>query len=338
MVCLIVRIIKQFKNDKRSLAMMLLAPLLILTLINLLLGDSSYTPRIAANDVPNAVIEELKNEIEVIVNEPLKESEIEAYLAEGRADAVLSIDSGVIRLLFYEPDNVKTELIIKAIGASTKGMNNPGAMDISFILGRADMSSFDNLGYIFLGILSFFFIFLIAGISFVRERTTGTLERLMITPIKRTEVVGGYTVGFGIFAALQSVIIVLFVKYILKMEFTGSVLLTCITMILLAFTAVSLGAFASIFANNEFQIMQLIPVVIVPQIFLSGLIPIDTIPFKLGNLAYVTPIYYGCRAIKEVLLYGAGFREVMFNLSMLVAFIAVFFILNTAALKRYRSL
>lgn len=338
MTSLIIRIVKQVRNDKRSLGLMLLAPLMILTLINLLLGDSNYVPQIAANNVAPIIVEELENQALVVTNKPLERNEIEEYLVSGKADAVLTIDDEGVKILFYEADSVKTELVIKAIRNSIEKINPAPVMDISFVLGSSGLSRFDSMGYIFLGILSFFFVYLIAGISFVRERTTGTLERLMLTPIKRSEVVGGYTIGLGIFAALQSILIVLFVKYFLKIEFIGSVLLTCTIMILLAFSAVSLGAFTSIFANNEFQIMQFIPVVIVPQIFLSGLIPIDTIPFNLGKIAYATPIYYGCMAIKEVLLYGRGFRDVLFYLGMLIAFIVVLFVANTLALRRYRAL
>lgn len=160
----------------------------------------------------------------------------------------------------------------------------------------------------------------------------------MLTPIKRSAVVTGYTLGFGIFAALQSVIIVLFTKYVLKMEFVGSVALVILIMILLAFTAVSLGALVSIFANSEFQVVQFIPVIIVPQIFFSGLIPVDTLPYGLSKLAYIMPVYYGCTALKNVLIRGFGIEKIWGYILMLSLFIVILFIFNTLALKKYRKL
>jgi ABC-2 type transport system permease protein len=332
---LIIRIIKQIRNDKRSLALMMLAPLMILTFINLLLGEREFAPIILIDKAPNAIVEKLKEQAEVITDAVDKE-DVDTYLAEKKADAVLSVGAEGINIRLYEADSYKTEQILRVIRMAAEEVNPQVAMKVDFVLGNPDMSTFDSLSSILLAILSFFFVFLIAGISFIRERTTGTLERLMQTPIKRREVVAGYTIGFGIFSTIQSVLIIVFVKYVLRIEFTGSVLLACIVMILLAVTAVSLGALVSIFANTEFQIIQFVPIVIVPQIFLSGLIPIDTIPLNLGKISYVMPIYYGSKALKEVLLYGAGIDSIIVYVAALVAFIVLLYVVNTLALKRYR--
>jgi len=79
-------------------------------------------------------------------------------------------------------------------------------------------------------------------------------------------------------------------------------MLCILIMILLAFTAVSTGTLISIFANNEFQVVQFIPIIIIPQIFFSGLIPIDTLPFHLEILSYIMPVYYGCTALHNVMV------------------------------------
>ena len=209
---------------------------------------------------------------------------------------------------------------------------------MSFVYGKSNDTMFNSLGYVLIGFLSFFFVFIISGMSFVRERTTGTMERLMLTPISRVALVAGYTIGYGIFAALQSALIILFTKYVLHMEYAGSVLLAILIMVLLSFTAVLVGALVSIFANSEFQVMQFIPVVIIPQFFFSGLIPIDTLPYGLGKLAYIMPIYYGCSGLKEVLIKGSGIEGIWSYLAMLSAFIIVLFIINTEALRKYRRL
>jgi ABC-2 type transport system permease protein len=197
---------------------------------------------------------------------------------------------------------------------------------------------FNSEGYVLLGVISFFLIFIIAGISFVRERTNQTMERLMVTPVKRWQVVLGYTLGFGIFAILQSTILICFVKWVLRMTITGSLVAAVFIMILLSMAAVCIGAFCSIFANNEFQMMQFIPMVVVPQIFFSGLISLDTLPYHLGELAKIMPVYYACNALQKIIVKGAGVDRILTDVLALFLFIALFFLFNILALKKYRRI
>jgi ABC-2 type transport system permease protein len=189
----------------------------------------------------------------------------------------------------------------------------------------------------FPGIFTFFFVFLIAGMALVRERGGGTLERLLMTPIRRWEVISGYTLGISFYGIIQAAVIVCFTVYVLRLPCEGPVWLVVTAMLLLAITAVSFGALVSIFAATEFQIVQFIPVVIVPQVFFSGLIPLETIPYGLGKLCVVMPLYYGCTAMKEVMTYGAGIAEVWPCLAALAAYTLLLGVLNTLALKKYRT-
>jgi ABC-2 type transport system permease protein len=337
MNCIFIRILRQLRHDKRSLGLIFLAPLLILSLIFLLLGDSSYIPVIAGKDLPAPLVNAFTSSDTPIVSLS-PDVDIDTYLKEGNADAVLTYDSGGLHIRLLENVNVKASLISKAVSKALFSMNPSASMELSFVYGKADASMFDSLAYVLLGTLSFFFVFLFSGVSFIRERTTQTLERLMITPIKRYEVILGYTLAFGLLAAVQSVIIILFSHFVLGITFAGPVFYAIVTMILLAFTAVSLGAFFSIFANNEFQLLQFIPIVIVPQIFFSGIIPLDTIPFGLGRLCYIMPIYYGCKGLNDIQLKGAGLSQIAGYLLILLMYTIVFAFINTMALKKYRRL
>jgi len=120
------------------------------------------------------------------------------------------------------------------------------------------------------------------------------------------------------------------------MNFEGSVFLAVLLMVLIAFCAVSTGAFVSIFSSSEFQVMQFIPVIVIPQIFFSGLIPIDTFPYGLGKLAFIMPVYYGCTGLENVMVRGCGFWQIQLYIYALLAFIAFLFLLNIIALKKYR--
>lgn len=330
------RIVKQMLGDRRSLALILTAPLLILGLLYLLLGDSSYTPKITVDStVPDAIVRKLEQQNSEVFSVG-QASEALDDLKSGNTDAVVSLNGDGLSVIMLDASGSKAASVTKALKSGAGG-NSAGGLSISYLYGNTDSSLFNSLGYMLLGVLSFFFVFIISGISFVRERSSGTLERLMLTPIRRWHVVAGYTLGFGFFAVLQSILIILFTKYVLRMEFAGSVFLAMLTMTLLAFTAVSMGALVSIFSNSEFQVMQFIPIVIIPQIFFSGIISIDTLPFGLGKLAYMMPVYYGCTALERVLIRGAGIGDVAADLLILLVFIAALFALNTVALKKYRK-
>jgi ABC-2 type transport system permease protein len=335
---LILRISKQMLNDKRSLVLILIAPILIVSLLYLLLGDSSYTPKITVDGkIPNAIVSEMKKQdVELDVLNP--KDHIDDILEDKTTDAVISMNENGFSIKMLEVNGTKMSKVTNALKNVLEKMNPSGNLSISYLYGNADDTMFNSLGYVLLGILSFFFVFIISGISFVRERSSGTLERLMLTPISRLSVVAGYTVGFGIFAAIQSILIILYTKYALGITFEGPLLLAILIMILLAFTAVSMGALVSIFANSEFQVMQFIPVIIIPQMFFSGLIPIDTLPFGLGKLAYIMPVYYGCTALENVMIKGFGIEQIWQYLLILLAFILVLFIINTLALKKYRKI
>lgn len=89
-----------------------------------------------------------------------------------------------------------------------------------------------------------------------------------------------------------------------------------------------------LFAQNQFQMIQFIPIIIVPQTFFSGLIPIDTIPYGIGKLCYIFPVYYGCHALKDVMIYGYKITDIIWFLGGLILFTVVLFFANVMALKR----
>ena len=183
----------------------------------------------------------------------------------------------------------------------------------------------------------FFFVFLISGIALLRERTSGTLERLLATPVKRSEIVMGYLVGYGLFAILQTFIIVFFSIYVLDLQILGSLLWVIMTNILIALTALSVGIFVSTFASSEFQMVQFIPLIVIPQVFFSGLIPLDTMADWVRDLAYIFPLSYAGNALTNIMIKGQGWENIWPDLAVLVLFIALFTILNIIGLKRYRK-
>jgi len=341
MMALAKRVIRQIAGDKRTVALMLVAPLLISTLLYLLLGGTDYTPTIALDKsaTPPVLTGALEEHDVNLTHMTIPDDfSAERFLSENRSiDAVLSVGAAGIKITLYESDS-KSGAALNAIQGAMTALSPSANMEIDFIIGSPDESLFDALDYVFLGVVSFFLIFIVSGMALVRERSAGTLERMLMTPITRRGVVGGYTLGYGLFAVMQAVILVLFSIYVLGVHSQGNVAWVVLTMLLLAISAVSFGELISIFANTEFQVVQLIPIAIIPQIFFSGLIPLDTIPYHLGNLGYIMPIYYGCSAIKEVMRVGSGLNTIWPYLLALLGYIVALNILNTLALKKYRRL
>ncbi len=330
------RIMQQIFNDKRSLALILLVPVFIITLIYLLLGKSSYKAIIAESGLPSPIVEKLEAQDLTVTS--LSVDDGKQQLKDGSIDALIYQENGEIHLLFKTYDSVKTGIVQKSVASAMQTMSPGSAVKTAFVFGKTDANMFDSLGYVMLGIVSFFIIFIIAGISFVRERTNQTMERLMMTPVRRWQVVLGYTLGFGFFATLQSIILLAYVIWVLHMTVLGSAVTAGLVMILLAMSAVCIGAFFSIFSNNEFQVMQFIPVVVIPQIFFSGLISLDTLPYHLGLVSKIMPVYYACSALKTVMITGGGFADIWQDVLALFAFILLFFFMNILVLKKYRKI
>ncbi|MDY0394188.1 ABC transporter permease [Virgibacillus halophilus] len=170
----------------------------------------------------------------------------------------------------------------------------------------------------------------------MRERTQGTLERLLAMPIKRYEIVGGYFLGFGIFVIVQSVLVVLYSVLVLDIYMVGQLWEVLIVAVLLALSALGLGTLLSTYANNEFQVMQFIPIVIVPQIFFAGI-------FHFGydwleQIGKMMPLHYGADALREIMIRGQHLTDVWVDLTVICGLAILFVLLNIAALKKYRKL
>ncbi len=330
------RIVKQIRNDKRSLGLILFVPILLFTLIYFLLGDSDYHATIAVNGIQKPLISEIEAQGITVISLDMEEGQ--KQVKDKTIDASLYRDGSETILLFESADAVKTGVIQKGIQNAIRKLTPQLLVRSEYLYGKSDDNMFNSLGYVLLGVVSFFIVFIIAGISFVRERTNQTMERLMITPVRRWQVVSGYAIGFGLFAMLQSILLLIYVKWVLHMTITGSLIAAGVIMILLSMAAICIGAFFSIFSNNEFQIMQFIPVVVIPQIFFSGLISLDTLPYNLGILSRIMPVYYACDALKLITVKSAGISEVLTDILALLIFIGFFYALNIIALKKYRRI
>lgn len=333
----VIRIVRQFIRDKRSLALMFGAPMLLLWLLFLVFTQDDYEPHIALVDVPAPIVEALEKQ-DATIYEYDKEKAIKE-LENQNVDAMITMQDGKMVVTLEGSDTAKNGAALQVLQQSTEKQEAATMKpEINYLHGSKDATMFDSLGPVLIGFFIFFFVFILSGVSFVRERLSGTLERLLSTPIRRWEIVVGYIIGFGIFAFLQSVIIVSFSVYILDLNIAGSPLLVLLITCMLSLTALTLGTFLSAYANNEFQMIQFIPLVIVPQVFFSGLFPIESMHKGLQLLGKLFPLTYGAEAMRQVMIRGQGFTEIVGELCVLFLFALVFAIGNVFALKKHRRI
>lgn len=196
--------------------------------------------------------------------------------------------------------------------------------------------------------MALFFTFLLTGISFLRERSQGTMERMMASPVSRLDMVLGYLIGFFAFALTQTLIILLFTIYALDINYAGGLWRIFFFMILIIVMAVCLGIFASAFAKNEFQMVQFIPLIIVPQIFLCGVVfPMNQMNGVLEWIGKFLPLTYGVDGMRQIMLPEpilSALKEegqILFSLGtdigILAAFVIVMSVLAAIGLRRGQS-
>lgn len=338
---IVIRILRQFFHDKRTLMMMLVAPMLILFMMSLVFNGNTYVPKLGAVNVPAPLIQKLQDLNADVTVYTAEEAQTE--LNNVRLDAVLDMHGTASQVTLEGSDPSKNKAVLfllqKALqNASPTSTATALPPTISYLHGAADMAAFDNFGPVLIGFFVFFFVFLLSGVSFLRERTGGTLERLLATPLRRWEIVVGYILGFGIFTTMQATLIAWFATSVLGLMMVGSFWYVLLITLLLALSALSLGTLISAFANNEFQMIQFIPLIIVPQVFFSGLFSLDTMSDYLRWIGHLMPLFYGADALRNIMIRGAGWDRIWLDVLVLVSFTLVFMILNIVALKKHRKL
>ncbi len=406
------RVFKQMLRDKRTLALMFLAPLLIMTLMYFLFqNNTTQVASLGVHHVDQSVVNVIDTKNVTIhhydssqARKMIKQHDLDGYLTQKNGQLTItysnsnptntslikaSLQSGLVKLKMKtlvtvtkkqraalesqqaalkkltaaqtqatvtklktaiaqaqaRGDQATAEKLQKQLkqATATTSSSTQSAKATSYttkslyIYGSSDSTFFENFSPAFLGFFVFFFVFLISGVSLLNERTTGTLSRLLATPIRRSEIIMGYLIGYGGFAIIQTVLTVVFTIVVFNIHLVGSIWLVFLTNLLLALVALTLGIFISTFTNSEFQMIQFIPLIVVPQIFFAGLVPVDGMASWLQAIAHIMPLYYGANALTDVVTKGAGLGDIGVNLLILVGFMVVLTMLNIVGMKRYRK-
>jgi len=371
---LALRIVRQFLRDPRTLALVFLAPILVMTLLNLVLNNQSSAATLAVvlpigSDPATTQFNQTLRQVLGMQSDSLTVKYINA------SDASSTLDKGDANGVLIFPADFATQLqqrgatseqvhlrldgsnpgaakalsnVVSALlqslarqsaptgtaGASTAADSSLNVQSDYIPANSKDYTQTDALAPLFVGLFAFFFIFLLTSVSFLRERARGTIERLLISPLRRGELILGYVLGFTLFAVAQSLLILLFVIFVLRVHYAGNLGLIFLITLALTIGSVNLGIFLSTYARNELQVIQFIPLVLLPQGLLGGLFwPVNSLPIVLKQLAYVLPLTWANFGLKDVMLKGKGLEAIWPDLLVLVGFATLMVILSTFTVR-----
>ena len=351
------KVIKELLRDKRTLAMMFVAPVFIMWLMNLMFSASTtVNVKLATQDLPTGLVTKMDELDHVDIETYQDLDQAKEALANEKVDAVISYKDGEYQVDYANTDASKTTMTRQVLRTSivNEGTDqllsrvkqalpqlklDAKAPEIkeSYQYGDKNTGFFARMIPILIGFVVFFFVFLISGMALLKERTSGTLERLLATPVKRSEIVYGYMLSYGIIAIFQTAVVVLAAIWLLDVEVVGSILNVIIVNVVLALVALAFGILLSTLAKSEFQMMQFIPLVIMPQLFFSGIIPLSSMGEWAPTVGKFLPLTYSGDAISQIILYGHNLGDILSNLGVLMIFLIILTILNIVGLRRYRK-
>jgi ABC-2 type transport system permease protein len=358
---LIGRVVAEIRRDHPSLALLFIAPLVVTGLLTFILreGDTPEVSVALVNEasgpaaiVGTALTSTLEDEGIIVADVPDEATARARVEAEADSLAIVipaDLAAGgqiTIVTLGLDPGGEAAQLgvVREAVSTAIAGVTGARVPVVvrETIYGTGSDDPMVAFAPAIVAFFIYFFVYLLTGVSFLRERTGGTLERLMATPVTRGEVVGGYTLGFGLFAMIQVAVLLAWALGTVHVpaigplpEFAvglgipvvGSPLLAYLVVVVLALGAVSLGIFLSTFARTELQVIQFIPIVLVPQFLLSGvLFPVNSLPEILQPLVVIMPLGYAVDALRLVFTAGADLASAALRWDILVlAVVAVLF-------------
>jgi ABC-2 type transport system permease protein len=195
--------------------------------------------------------------------------------------------------------------------------------------------TFDRVGLMMLVIFPFVVMFLVTSITMLRERTTGTLERLLTTPIHKADLLFGYGVAFSIMAALQSLVATAVAYWVFGLDIKGSPGLVVMIAVINAVLGVALGLLCSAFARTEFQAVQFMPVVVVPQILLCGLfVARDRMNEALEAVSNVLPLTFSVDALQQIATNTEPTDQLWMDAGVILAIVVAVLVLASLTLRR----
>jgi ABC-2 type transport system permease protein len=363
---LALRVIQQMRGDRRTLALICIVPVILLSFLGILIraepgklvvgvvnADEGFTLAGTTVNLGERLIEVLGSFSE-FKTQTMTAAAAHDQIKKGKVDAVITVPAAFTQNVIqtrqlaldveFEGSNPvvaqRLNTMFERVALQTANTlalaGSPAALsgaasapeftttiDATYLHSGPQYDTLDYMAPALIGFFVFFFVFLLTCISFLRERVAGTLERLQATPIRAHEIILGYMLGFLVFGLLQGVITLLFTVFVLKIHYAGNLLNIFIVEALLVALSVNLGILLSTFAQNEFQVLQFIPLIVVSQGLLGGVVwQVEDMPGWLQPVSKLMPLTYATEALRDVMIKGETLLNVAHLLLVLVAFAA----------------
>ncbi|GAA1503310.1 ABC transporter DrrB family efflux protein [Agromyces terreus] len=199
----------------------------------------------------------------------------------------------------------------------------------------SDTEVFGDIGPAMIALFPFIVMFLVTSIATLRERRSGTLERLLSMPMGKGDFLLGYALAFGLLAIAQTAVAVSFAIWVCGLEITGSIWLLFAVAVADALLGTALGLLASAFARTEFQVVQFMPLLVLPQILLCGIfLPRDQLPEVLETISEWLPLSFAIDALQAVADDSESTEWIVSKLLVIIAWIVGSIVLGAITLRR----
>ena len=365
------RVFSEIRNDRRTLALLFVAPLFVMFLFGLAFSgdvsdvhviivnhDKGYTPPggnfTSLSDKIISNLDQNTLDITYMDSEDLAVKQVE----EGKAYGVIIFPSNFTENVYTKiknpNSNLNTNINIRAdesiiniknaiygtvtnsisTSLNQEGFKSPIEVNSDPIYGSgARFIDFFVPGI--LGFVVFFLTTLLTLITFVGERVNGTLERLLATPLSEGEIVAGYGLTFSILGTIQAALLLITAILVYNVMIVGNVIFAFIVVAILAITSQALGILLSSLARRVEQAVQFLPFIVIPTILFAGVFwPVEAIPVWLRPLSYLIPPTYSIAAIRAVMLKGWGLNMIWPDILALLIFAFIFLGLAVWSLKQ----
>ncbi len=358
------RVFRGFKHDKRSIALMIVAPLLAMSVFGIAFGGevSNVDVVIVNEDLGTTVplLGEVRLSDEIIGNIDTDVLNIE--FMDSMDNAVSKVEDGKAWAAIHFPVNFSEAMLTgnqTTITISADKSNTQIYMAIITELRAAMAQTMEDLGvvsqieivedavygegaeftdFLIPGVIAFA-IFLLTTLltllTFTTERVNKTLDRILVTPVTEGEIVAGYALAFGLIGTGQAILLISWGIVGFDIFVEGSLVLAIFVAALLAIASMAFGILLSAAARTEAQATQMIPLIVLPVFLLSGIFwPIEAIPTWLRPAAYLLPPTHAVEALRSIMIRGWGLGEVWPQVLALLVFIAVFLVVAAFTLRR----
>lgn len=193
---------------------------------------------------------------------------------------------------------------------------------------------FNSIAPLLLGLIPFTLMFIVTSVAVLRERTSGTLERLLTMPISKIDLLLGYALAFALLAFLQASIASYVVIGLLDVQIEGSIAALLLVAVMSGVLGMSLGLFFSSFAKNEFQAVQFMPAFVLPQFLTCGLlVPRERMAEALQYFSDAMPLTYVIKAMQEVRAFSTSTDDMTVNTIVIFGFVVVSLIAGAFSLR-----